>query len=130
MYLLDTNIIIFSFRGNKKVNEKISVVGFKNCYISEITIAELHCGAEKSNNKAYNINLLNEFLKKVTVIPIKDVIDCFAFERVRLEKIGNKLDNFDLLIGATAIVNNLVLVTNNTKHFDRMSLKSIEDWTN
>ena len=129
MYLLDTNIVIFSFRGNKKVNNRIKEVGFKNCFISEITIVELYCGAEKSNDKEYNINLLNEFSKKVTVIPIIEIIECYAFERVKLEKSGNKLENFDLLIGATAIANELILVTNNTKHLQRMSIKHIEDWT-
>lgn len=129
MYLLDTNIVIFSFRGNHKVNAKIKEIGFKNCFISEITIAELQCGAVKSNHKKHNINLITEFIKKVKVIPIIEIIDVFAEEKIRLEKLGTKLENFDLLIGATAIANELILVTNNTKHLQRMSIKNIEDWT-
>ncbi len=129
MYLLDTNIVIFSFLGNIKVNKKIEEIGFKNCCISEITIAELKVGAAKSAKSDYHNKIIEEFLKKVEIIPIIEALDIYAFERARLEKEGNKLDNFDLLIGATAISNELILVTNNTKHLQRMNIKNIEDWT-
>jgi tRNA(fMet)-specific endonuclease VapC len=129
MYLLDTNIIIFSFRGNEKVNKKIEEIGFKNCFISEITIAELKFGAAKSIKSDYHNKIIEEFLKKVEIIPIIEVLDIFVTEKVRLEKEGNKLDNFDLLIGSTAIATELILVTNNTKHLQRMAIKRIEDWT-
>lgn len=129
MYLLDTNIVIFSFRGNINVNKKIEEIGFKNCYISEITVAELKAGAAKSAKSDYHNKIIEEFLKKVEIIPIIEALESYAFERARLEKEGIKLDNFDLLIGATAISNELILVTNNTKHLQRMNIKSIEDWT-
>ena len=45
-YLLDTNICIFLLRGKYNVNKKIDTVGLDNCYISEITVAELKYGAE------------------------------------------------------------------------------------
>jgi len=128
-YLLDTNIVIFSFKGNKNVNKKIEEIGFKNCFISEITLAELKFGATKSKKSSYHNNIINEFIKKVEIIPIIEVLDVFALEKVRLEKAGNKIDDFDLLIGATAIANELILVTNNTKHLKRMSLIDIQDWT-
>ena len=129
MYLLDTNIVAFYFRGNKNVINKIINIGFENCFISEITIAELKYGALKSENLERHTKLIENFVKDINVIGITDILNCYAFEKVRLEKLGNKLDNFDLLIGTTAIVNDLVLVTNNTKHLQRMSIKHIEDWT-
>ena len=129
MYLLDTNIVAFYFRGNKNVINKIINIGFENCFISEITIAELKYGALKSENLERHTQLIENFVKDINVIGITDILNCYAFEKVRLEKLGNKLDNFDLLIGTTAIVNDLILVTNNTKHLQRMSIKHIEDWT-
>jgi tRNA(fMet)-specific endonuclease VapC len=129
MYLLDTNIVVFYFRGNKTVIDKIDSLSLNNCSISEITIAELKYGALKSGNFEKHNKLIEDFKKYVRVISILEVIDTFASEKVRLEKLGEKLDNFDLLIGATAIANELILVTNNTKHLQRMSLKNIEDWT-
>ena len=130
MYLLDTNIVIFYFKGNTNVVNKIKLKGLSNCFISEITIAELKIGAYKSDNFDYHNKAIEDFVKEVNVISISDIIDCYASERARLEKLGKKLENFDLLIGASAIVNELILVTNNTKHLQRMSLKNIEDWTN
>ena len=97
---------------------KINEIGLNKCFISEITIAELKYGAMKSNKPDFHNEVLNTFSKKINVVTIFEILDTYALEKVRLEKLGKKLDNFDLLIGAKAIVNNLVLVTNNTKHFD------------
>ncbi|MBP5377247.1 MAG: PIN domain-containing protein [Bacteroidaceae bacterium] len=48
--------------------------------------------------------------------------------RHSLEHTGLRIDQFDLLIGATAIHHNLILVTSNTKHFDRINELKLEDW--
>jgi tRNA(fMet)-specific endonuclease VapC len=53
----------------------------------------------------------------------------YAKERCRLERIGRRVDDFDLLIGATAIHHGLTLVTNNTKHFQRLNGIKLEDWS-
>ncbi len=129
MYLLDTNIVAFYFRGNKNVVNKINEIGLNKCSISEITIAELKYGATKSDKPDFHNKVLNTFSDSIDIISIIEVLDSYAFEKVRLEKVGNRIDDFDLLIGATAIANELILVTNNTKHLQRMSLKNIEDWT-
>jgi tRNA(fMet)-specific endonuclease VapC len=129
MYLLDTNIVIFYFKGNINVVNKIKLTGLSNCFISEVTVAELKIGAYKSEKYEYHNKLIEDFVKGINVISISDIIDCYASERARLEKLGQKLENFDLLIGATAIANELILVTNNLKHLQRMSITNIEDWT-
>ncbi|MBK9458659.1 MAG: PIN domain-containing protein [Sphingobacteriales bacterium] len=129
MYLLDTNIIVFLFKNNENVAKKLTKIGLNNCYISEITIAELKYGAEKSNRPVHHTKIVEEFIGEVSVIPIIDVLDVYAKEKVRLEKIGNRIDDFDLLIGASAIVTGLVLVTNNVAHLQRMDNIIIEDWT-
>ena len=118
-YLLDTNIIIFYLKGKFDLDIKFEEIGLENCYISEITIAELLHGAEKSNNPARNFKLIEEIQKNITVLPIFSSLKMYAKEKARLEKKGKPIDNFDILIGATAIVNKLIMVTNNTKHFDR-----------
>jgi tRNA(fMet)-specific endonuclease VapC len=48
---------------------------------------------------------------------------------VRLKRLGTRIDDFDLLIGASAIENDLILVTNNISHLGRMADIQIEDWT-
>lgn len=129
MYLLDTNIVIFLFKGHESVTKKIKKAKLSNCFISEITVVELKYGAAKSNRPNHHNEIIENFIQDVGIIPIFDVIDEYAQEKVRLEKEGNRIDDFDLLIGVTAVANNLTLVTNNTSHLRRIRNIKIEDWT-
>ena len=129
-YLLDTNIVIFLFRQKYLIQEKMAFVGLQNCFVSEITLAELKIGAESSADPAKNHALINLLTETVTVLPISKVLDVFASEKVRLNKAGTPMhDHFDVLIAATALVYDLVLVTNNTKHFIVYEGLEVEDWT-
>ena len=127
-YLLDTNIIVFLFRGNVDICQKLNSVGKENCFISEVTVAELQYGVECSAKKEYNARILQDFLQDTNVIPFKDAINCFASEKAKLKKVGLKIDDFDLLIGCTAKQNNLTVVTDNIKHFQRIDDIHIENW--
>ncbi|RMD97162.1 MAG: type II toxin-antitoxin system VapC family toxin [Bacteroidetes bacterium] len=128
-YLLDTNICIFYLKGRFSLDKKIQSVGISNCYVSEITIAELKFGAENSSDPLKHHQIINEFNNVFTILPLLPSLDVYAKEKTRLRKAGTPLDEFDLLIGATAISNNLILVTNNIKHFKRMQGVKLEDWT-
>lgn len=129
-YLLDTNICIFFFKKKYQLGEKVQEVGFQNCFISEITIAELKYGAEYSSNPEKHRKVIEEFQQKIQIIPIFSSLDVYAVEKSKLRKSGKLIDDFDLLIGATAKCHNFVLVTNNIKHFARIENLKIEDWTN
>jgi tRNA(fMet)-specific endonuclease VapC len=98
-YLLDTNICIHFFRGKFNLIEKLEEVGLTNCAISEITLAELIFGAENSLSPQKNRDIVDKFSSKVTVLPIYDVINLYAKEKVRLRKSGTMISDFDLLIG-------------------------------
>lgn len=128
-YLLDTNICAYFLNGKFNLETKIDSVGFENCVVSEITIAELKYGVEKSTHKEKNKKTLEIFQSKFDVIPIFPALDIYAKEKARLKIKGKILDDFDLLIGSTAIFNNLTLVTKNISDFDRLEDINIEDWT-
>ncbi len=128
-YLLDTNICVYFFNGKFNLREKIDNVGFENCCVSEITIAELKYGVAKSKYKEKNLKTLEAFQSKIDILPIFPALDIYANEKTRLKTKGRIIDDFDLLIGATAIFNNLTLVTKNVKDFDRLNKIVIEDWT-
>jgi tRNA(fMet)-specific endonuclease VapC len=127
-YLLDTNICVFFLRGKYALNRKIEAAGFDNCYISEITLAELKYGAECSNKTTENRTLIAEFAKEIKTLPVLGCFDIYAQEKAKLRKSGNLIDDFDLLIAASAIFYNLTLITDNIKHFDRISQIDIENW--
>ncbi|MCF6356716.1 MAG: type II toxin-antitoxin system VapC family toxin [Draconibacterium sp.] len=128
-FLIDTNICIYFLKGLFDLAEKFEKVGVDNLYISEITVAELKFGAAKSNYPAKNKIVIAELINKFKKIPIYNSLDIFAEEKARLQRQGNIVDDFDLLIGATAIRNKMVLVTNNEKHFQRLQGISMENWT-
>jgi tRNA(fMet)-specific endonuclease VapC len=129
-YLLDTDISVFYLRGKYNINQKLKeIIGYDNCFISEITLAELKYGAELSEKVDENLNSVNEFANKIGILPIFNSLDLYAKEKARLRKAGNIIDDFDLLIGCSAIKNSMILVTNNENHFERINNINIENWT-
>jgi tRNA(fMet)-specific endonuclease VapC len=128
-YLLDTNTCIFFLRGKLKLDDIIREKGRENCFISEITVAELRYGAENSEHPKKSHDAVDAFIAGISIIPIYGSIRRYAKEKVRLRKTGKLIhDEFDLLIGATAIVNNLTLVTDNSKDFARLDGLKMENW--
>jgi len=128
-YLLDTNICIYYMKGLYALKEKIINIGSENCYISEITLAELKFGVENSEQKKKNKKVLDIFINGIKIVPIYNCLDYYAIEKARLRKKGNTVDDFDLLIGTSAVSNNMILVTNNIKHFKNIKDIKIQDWT-
>lgn len=128
-YLLDTNICIYLLNGKHHIDDKIVAAGESECCISEITVAELLFGAENSERVSYNVGVVNEFVKRFQILPIFPSLHVYAKEKSRLRKSGKPMDEFDLLIASVAVANNLILVTNNTKHFNRVNNIKLENWT-
>ncbi len=128
-YLIDTNICIYFIKGKFNLLEKFESAGIQNCFISEITLAELKFGVANSEQPDRNQKNLDAFLTGVTVIPIFHALDFYAKEKSRLRRSGKPIDDFDLLIGATAVTHQLVMVTNNTEHFKRIKGIEIQNWT-
>lgn len=128
-YLLDTSICVFYLRGKLDLASIIREKGRTNFFISEITVIELRFGAENSGNPEKAHKAVDEFINGISIIPVFGSIRRYAREKVRLRKIGKPHnDEFDLLIGATAVENNLTLVTDNTKHFEQLEGIQIENW--
>lgn len=128
-HLLDTNVCVNLLRANSAaVVARLAQVGVTACAISEITEAELRVGAETSQRPAHQHALIDQLIAAFTILSVAPVIRIYARECARLQANGQLIDNFDLLIGATAIANGLTMVTNNTRHFQRLPLPALEDW--
>lgn len=127
-YLLDTCIVVFLFRDKYDVAARLDAVGLENCFISEVTIAELQAGVEKSSSRQFNQMMLDKFVQMVNVIPFSTVIKRYAKEKVATERKGTPVADFDLLIGCSALENNLIMVTDNVKHFQAIPNIEIENW--
>lgn len=129
-YLLDTNICIYHLKGQFELDKKILAVGLENCYISVITLAELKFGVSNSaeSRKENNQKTLDNFLDSLDIISLEDCLDIFAEIKTQLKKSGNIIDNFDLLIASTALAHEMILVTRNVKHFQRIENLQLENW--
>lgn len=127
-YLLDTNVCVYFLRGRFGIAQRIADAGWENCCISEITVAELLYGAENSNDVEKNAQLVEAFCNSIEIVPIRNVLRVYAREKVRLRRKGTPIEDLDLLIGSTAKATNLILVTENIRHLNRVDGIEIENW--
>ena len=116
-------------KGKFELEPKFDKAGEGNCFISEMTLAELKFGVEKSEKPEKNKKALDNFLTGVQILPIFHSLDLYAKEKARLQKSGTPIDDFDLLIGVTSVTHKLIMITNNTSHFKRIDGVKLEDWT-
>jgi tRNA(fMet)-specific endonuclease VapC len=128
-YLLDTSICVFFLRGKLHLDEIIKEKGLENCFISEITVFELKYGAENSDDPQKSHRAVDKFVKGITIIPIFGIVDQYANNKVLLRKNGTPMhDEFDLIIGVTALANEMILVTDNIKDFRYLENLKLENW--
>jgi tRNA(fMet)-specific endonuclease VapC len=116
-------------KGKFDLESKFEGLTADDCFISEITLAELKFGVENSERPNKYRKALGNFLTGVQISRIFGAFDLYAKEKERFRKAGTRIDDFDLLISVTSIINNLVMVTNNTGHFERTTGLNFEDWT-
>jgi tRNA(fMet)-specific endonuclease VapC len=127
-YLLGTNICVFCMRGMFEMNRKIALAGISNCYLSEITVAELYYGAENSDNPKKTMQQTEDFISLFRVIPFSQSLHTFGREMAYLKSIGRKIENFDMAIGSIALQHQMVMVTDNIDHLGRIRGIEIENW--
>ena len=128
-YLIDTDIIIFALRKDKSVLIKFEENKNIPISISMITYAELIFGAKRSQNEQQNMIKVRHISE---LYPIEDlnegVMEVFADIKAKMFNNGIRIEDMDLLIAATAIYNDLTLVTNNVKHFEKIPYLKLENW--
>lgn len=129
-YLVDTNIWIHFFKGKYGVRDKISSLNAEQLCVSEISIAELTYGAYHSSNRPKHLQEAHLVRDNFCLYSITECIDDYAKLRDELSRQGRTVENFDLLIAATAIHYQLILVTENIKHFIDIPKLKVENWAN
>lgn len=129
MYLLDTNILIYFFKNQGRVTEYLANLSPDNIYISSITLFELYTGIAKSTMPQKREQQLKQLLSQINVITFNETsAQIAAIIRTDLERKGTPIGVLDILIASTALANNLILVTHNTKEFSRINQLTIVDW--
>lgn len=128
-YLLDTDVTIFALKKSDHLELKCFQIGLDNIAISVITQAELTFGAYNSQRIHENLKRIEQFCQTITVLPVSPhVINTFGQLKAKVYKKGESLEDFDIMIAATALSYNLTLTTGNVEHFKRISDLQIENW--
>ena len=130
MYLLDTDILIYSLKAHKIVQQNLQHHLHDPINISAVTLLELYYGAYKSQMVANNLAKIKTIENALEVIPVnREMVEIFGVLKSHLEKGGKPLDDFDLILAATAMSHNLIIVTNHEKHFGRIDGLKMENWS-
>ena len=128
-YLLDTNVIVDLLRGApESLISKLRTIGLNSCAIADITKYELYCGVFESKNACDNFTRVLEALSELEVIPSSDAYMTAAAQKAELYSKGTPIEDFDLLIGCTALCSERVLLTKNVKHMSRIEYLDIETY--
>jgi tRNA(fMet)-specific endonuclease VapC len=129
MYVLDTNTLIYFFKGIGKVAEKLLSIAPKDIGLPAIALFEILVGIEKSTAAEKRRQQLEQLANIVNILPFGHKEAKYAAEiRANLEARGRPIGPYDILIAATAISNNSPLITHNVKEFSRIEGLQIEDW--
>ena len=130
-YMMDTNICIYAIKNKpESVIRKILSQNPEDLCISVVTYAELMHGVEKSQAVEKNRIAMSLFLSAITVLDFDgEAAEAYGQIRAELERKGTPIDLMDLLIAGHARSQGLILVTNNTREFARVTGLRIEDWT-
>lgn len=125
-YLLDTNIIIEIFEGNKTIVDNLK--DLPEIFISSVVAGELFVGINRVRNKAKHLKKLNAFFELCTILPIDTATaEHYGFIVANLYKKGRPIPTNDIWIAATAMQYKLVLVTKD-KHFSEIEKLKAETW--
>ncbi|MDE2088403.1 MAG: type II toxin-antitoxin system VapC family toxin [Gammaproteobacteria bacterium] len=129
MYVLDTNTLIYFFRGQGKVAERLLATPPAEVAIPAVSVYELEVGIARSTQPAKRRRQFDELLEAVTVLPFdRTAAVAAASVRSALEKAGRPIGPLDTLIAGTALAHRATLVTHNTREFKRVSKLALTDW--
>ncbi len=129
-YMLDTNICIYIMKKRpEKVLQRFREEIDTGICISSITLAELEYGMKHSSDPAKNELALLRFLVPLSVLPFgADAASEYGEVRAYLQSRGTPIGPLDMLIAAHAKAENMILVTNNVREFERVPKLKIENW--
>lgn len=130
-YVLDTNIIIYALNGKyPAILPHFQQTPVMAIVIPSIVLAEIEYGARKSRDYEKTIAMYRKFVHPFEHMTFTDrAAECYGRIRAGLEAKGQIIGANDLLIAATAMAENSILVTHNTREFSRVPGLVIEDWT-
>ncbi len=129
MYLLDANAVIDLFKRRGRIADRVLATPPGEIGLASVVLFELEVGAAKSKRPRANRRQIEELARLVRLVPFGPA-EARAAARIRadLETHGRKIGPYDTLIAGTARARGAVLVTHNTREFQRIEGLTVEDW--
>lgn len=128
-YLLDTNTLIYYFKGLGNVKERLLVCQPSQIVLSSVVYYELQVGILKSTSPQKRIAQLAILKNQFSWVDFDEKsAEATAQIRVELERMGKPIGWYDVQIAGMTMANDLILVTHNTGEFGRVSGLKLEDW--
>ncbi|GAA5140528.1 type II toxin-antitoxin system VapC family toxin [Prosthecobacter algae] len=128
MRILDTDHCIDILRGREEVILKRRGI-YDEVATTIITACELYYGAAKSTKPLENKRAVDAFLKTLRVLGMdQHAAQFFGLFKAELEKMGRCLADADMMIGSIARAHNAIVITGNTRHFERIPGLTLENW--
>jgi len=129
MFVLDTNTLVYFFRGDGHVAQRLLATSPTDVAVPTVVVYELETGIARSADPAKRRGQLDRLLQAVAVLPFGvDEAKASAALRARLEHEGTPIGPMDTLIAGTALANRGVLVTRNLREFGRVPGLAVVDW--
>lgn len=128
--MLDTNICIYIIKNKpQSVKKKFQEFNIGDLCISSISVSELMYGAFKSQFVEKNLKAIESFLMPFEIVDY-DYMASIEYGKIRadLEKKGRIIGNMDMQIAGHALALDMMLVTNNTKEFERVEGLIVDNW--
>lgn len=129
MYALDTNSVVYFFKGMGRVAERLLSTPPREIALPAVVLYELELGIVKSSSPERRQLQLEELVRRIDLLPF-GAAEAKTTARIRavLERAGEPIGPLDLLIAGTALANGATLVTHNLREFRRVEGLSLEDW--
>jgi len=129
MFLLDTNTLVYFFKGQGRVAERLLATPPGEVAISAVSVYEIEVGTAKSAQQGKRRIQFDTFLAVVSVLPFdRPSARAAATLRAELERRGRPIGPLDNLIAGTALAHGATLVTRNTREFARLPSLAVADW--
>ena len=128
-YLLDTNTIIYAYRGHAPCRQQLARTERGQLYFSAVVLFELEVGLCKSDNPTRLRGFVADVMARSTFLPLDaESARLAARVRAQLEAQGQPIGPYDLLIAGTALAHGLTVVTHNQREFARVPGLRLADW--
>ena len=129
MWVLDSNTLVYFFKGEGRVADRLLARAPADIGIPAIALYELQVGIAKSSSPDKRSRQLAELTSVVQVLPFQQREARAAADiRANLEHEGRPISPYDSLIAATALAHGSILVSRNTREFRRITALQVEDW--